>query len=455
VTRILLRAGKDPFEVIPAHDRRAWHAGGFFATNTGNLLFGDAVHRLLSVPSAEIDVDGYATERTEHTDASAAAIGERYDHLVLPLANALRREWAPVLDRLSALIERLTIPVTVVGMGAQLPLDDLSARLPDEVEAAQRRFVRAVLGRSPRIGVRGQITADHLARLGFGAEHVEVIGCPSLFLRDSSPRVRDERAAGPLRPEDGVILTIGTTTKPEILPFIDRAAEEFPHLVYVAQREYDFALLQWGRDAAGLDPRLPVNRDHRLYREDRIRLFLDSRAWVDFAGRHRFAVGTRLHGSVAAIVGGTPAVMVAHDSRTLEVADYHAIPHRTLPSVPIDAGVADLFELADYDAFHAGTAECWARLTGFLDEAGLAHVGPAGDSAYDERLAAVVPAPPVTTMRAPGEEGIRRIEDRISALQQALATQSRWSRRRIERLLARRTPAPAAPPAHRGLFRRR
>jgi hypothetical protein len=173
---------------------------------------------------------------------------------------------------------------------------------------------------------------------------------------------------------------------------------------------------------------------------------------VDFAADHRFAVGTRLHGSVAAIVGGTPAVMVAHDSRTLEVADYHAIPHRTLPSVPVDAGVADLFELADYDAFHAGVAERWSRLTGFLDEAGLAHVGSAGNSEYDERLAAVVPAPAVTTMRAPGEEGIRRIEDRISALQQALAAESRWSRRRIERLLARRTPAPPAP---RGLFRRR
>lgn len=449
MTRILLRGGKDPFETIPAHDRRSWQGGGFFATNTGNLLFADAVHRLLSVPGAEIDVDGNRTARTDHTDATAAAIEEHYDHLVLPLANALRVEWAPTLDRLSGLIERLSIPVTIVGMGAQFALDHLDAALPDHVVAAQQRFVRAVLERSPRIGVRGQVTADHLARLGFSAEHVEVIGCPSLFLRTSAPRVRDERAAGPLRTTDPVILTVGTTTRPEILPFIDRAADEYPNLVYVAQREYDLALLQWGRDAVGLDPRLPANREHRLYREDRMRLFLDSRGWVEFASRHRFAVGTRLHGSIAAILGGTPALMVAHDSRTMEVAEYHDIPYRELGQVPPETPVGDLFDLTDYNAFHAGVDERWNRLTGFLAEAGLAHVGAEGNPEYDARLAAAPYQPAVTTMRATGDEGIRRIEDRISALQQALAEESHWTRKRIQKLTraprAAATPTPQTP----------
>lgn len=464
MTRILLRGGKDPFEMIPAHHRRAWHGGGFFATNTGNLLFADAVHRLLSVPGAEIAMDANRLARTDHTDATAAAVEEQYDHVVLPLANALRVEWAPMLDRLSGLIERLTIPVTVVGMGAQFALGHLDATLPDDVVAAQRRFVRAVLDHSARIGVRGQITADHLARLGFGPEHVQVIGCPSLFWRSSMPQVRDERATGQLHRDDPIILTIGTTTRPEILPFIDRAAEEFPQLVYVAQREYDLALLQWGRDAEGLDPRLPVNREHRLYREDRIRLFLDSRPWVDFASRHRFAVGTRLHGSVAAILGGTPALMVAHDSRTLEVADYHAIPYRELGQVRPQTSVAELFELADYNAFNAGVTERWERLTGFLEANGLAHVGPEGNPAYDERLAAAPFAPAVTTMRAPGEEGVRRIEDRISALQLALAEESSWTRARVQRLgrLGRRmkqqSPVASdvpAPERARGRWRRR
>jgi hypothetical protein len=153
-------------------------------------------------------------------------------------------------------------------------------------------------------------------------------------------------------------------------------------------------------------------------------------------------VGTRLHGSVAAILGGTPALMVAHDSRTLEVADYHGIPYRELGQVPPETPVGDLFDLADYSAFHAGVQERWSRLTGFLAEAGLAHVGAEGDAAYDARLAAAPYEPAVTTMRAAGEEGIRRIEDRISALQQALAEESSWTRKRIQKLARAPRSAP-------------
>ena len=42
-----------------------------------------------------------------------------FDVFVVPMANAFRADFVDSLDRLTDFIERLTIPVVVVGVGAQ------------------------------------------------------------------------------------------------------------------------------------------------------------------------------------------------------------------------------------------------------------------------------------------------------------------------------------------------
>ena len=80
-------------------------------------------------------------------------INSRFDH-VDSLANAFRASYLDTLDALSNLIEQLTVPVTVVGVGSQASLDGVS-KSADRVKPATTRFVRAVLNRSSSIGVRG------------------------------------------------------------------------------------------------------------------------------------------------------------------------------------------------------------------------------------------------------------------------------------------------------------
>src|SRR5690606_24047259 len=131
--RLLLRSHKSPFRVASAevtlrHDL----IGG----NTGNLVFSQSVHRLLSTADAEI-----TTGLFRHT---APQINAEFDHLVIPLANAFRPRYVDRLDRLSELIEKLTIPVTVVGVGAQASIDGVR-RDAERLDRATARFVRAVL----------------------------------------------------------------------------------------------------------------------------------------------------------------------------------------------------------------------------------------------------------------------------------------------------------------------
>jgi polysaccharide pyruvyl transferase WcaK-like protein len=43
-----------------------------------------------------------------------------------------------------------------------------------------------------------------------------------------------------------------------------------------------------------------------------------------------FVFGSRIHGSIAAVLSGTPSYLLAHDARTLELARYFDLPHRPM-----------------------------------------------------------------------------------------------------------------------------
>lgn len=96
----------------------------------------------------------------------ADEINANFDHLVLPFANAFRVSFRNTLDRYSEMIEKLRVPVTVLGVGAQTDLDYSGGNL-DPIMKSTTRFVRAVVERAPAIGVRGEFTYDFLRRLGF------------------------------------------------------------------------------------------------------------------------------------------------------------------------------------------------------------------------------------------------------------------------------------------------
>ncbi|WP_432057734.1 hypothetical protein [Streptomyces sp. bgisy022] len=80
--RILLRSGKSPFDVVPVED--ALHRD-VIATNSGNLIFSDAAHKILTTPDTEVVSNGMRAD-----PAAAGRINDEYDVFVVPLANAFR-----------------------------------------------------------------------------------------------------------------------------------------------------------------------------------------------------------------------------------------------------------------------------------------------------------------------------------------------------------------------------
>ncbi len=381
--RILLRAHKDPFQVAGPY--RTW-SRDLIGGNAGNLVFSQAAYRLLSTRDARI-----TTVKSLALDP--AKVNARFDQVVVPLANAFRPGFVDELAAMTALFERLTIPVVVLGVGTQGPA---SGRItPSPLDETVKAFMAAVLERSASVGVRGEVTAAYLKRLGFGDDVVEVVGCPSMFT--DGPRLTVTRKVEEILPTTPISLNISPYVVPMGPISLDLAAR-YPNLVYTAQDRFTLELLLTGRynPQAPHPPGSPTSPDHPLLAGDRTRFPLDPATWRDHLRRFDFSLGTRIHGNIAALLAGVPALVLAHDSRTLELADYHEIPHRLLTrrSSPLDP--AELYASADWGPTLAHHAERWERMAAFLEHNGLRHVFQAGESParFDQRLAAT-PFPPI------------------------------------------------------------
>jgi hypothetical protein len=397
VRRILLRAPKDPFEVVsPVETYERDLIGG----NAGNLVFIEAAWKLLGTPDVELVPDRFSTGARD-----ADRVNAEFDAYVIPLANAFRKTFAVPLMRMTSLIERLRIPVVVLGVGAQSKVDyDLALLAP--LDRSVRRFVSAVLDRSPSIGVRGELTASYLEHLGF--RDVEVIGCPSMFL--DGPRLAVEKRLPALEPSSRVVMNISPYVK-AMGPIVRAHVERYPNLSYIAQDRETLALLLWGEspDEARIPADVPIHLSHPLLAGDRTRLYVDPWPWRTDLRAADFAFGTRIHGNITALLAGTPAYVFAHDSRTLELARYYEIPHRLMRDVPPDVDAADLYAEADYGPMLAGHAGRFERFATYLARHGLEHVfatdPPATD--FDARVATTPYPPAVRVGTAAG--GRRRL----------------------------------------------
>ncbi len=376
--RILLRARKGPFDVTSPEETFERNSIG---DNSGNLVFGHAASKLLATATAEITPTDL---RSGSFDAQE--INEKFDVFVVPLANAFRRSYVDRLNSMTRLIERLKIPVVVLGVGAQTNVHGDREYLRP-IDDAVKAFCRAVLDRSHSIGVRGEITESYLRTLGFSA--VEQIGCPSMFLHGDSLRIDKGKAA--LGREDRVALTISPYVK-SMAKIVTNHHERYPNLRYIAQDLRTLGTLLYG-DAAehrGKSSAMPVHSTHPLFVEDKIRMFVDPWTWMTYLSTFDFAFGTRIHGTITALLAGTPGYLFAHDSRTLELARYFDIPHRIMGDVPADVDAAELYEEADYTALNEGHKARYAAMIRYLDRHDLGNAFADGDSTarFDQQVRA-------------------------------------------------------------------
>jgi hypothetical protein len=354
--RVLIRAGKSPYVPFSGYETLERNVIG---GNNGNLVFASAAHKLLAARGVEVKAHGYVFS-AKH----APKINEEFDAVVLPLANAFRPSFESQLRSMTEFINNVDLPVIMLGGGAQSGEDGTFAHLRP-MEQTIRAFVRAVLKRSSHITVRGEKTAQYLRSLGFN--DILVIGCPSMTTNGRDHVVR------PLRQHDSYKVAFNIETSKDLMGDLVSNIQRHHDADYFAQDRSTLEMMLWGVDKypRTRDERLPLRSGHSQFQKNKAKYMLDARTWISALSDYDISVGPRAHGNIAAILAGTPAVIVAHDTRTQELAEYHEIPHFKPGEVYGIKKFEQVLERVDFKSFNLHHADRFDRVVKFLHENGL------------------------------------------------------------------------------------
>jgi hypothetical protein len=257
-----------------------------------------------------------------------------------------------------------------------------------------------------------------------------------MFLHGDTLRVEKRKPA--LGTEDRIALTVSPYVK-SMAKVITAHHRKYPNLCYIPQDVKTLGVLLYGDapEDRGKKSTIPIHTSHPLFTEDKIRMFVDPWTWMDHLRDFDFNFGTRIHGTITALVAGTPGYLFAHDSRTLELARYFDIPHREMTEVSEEVDAARLYEEADYTAMMAGHRARYETMVSFLTKHDLGISFADGDSAarFDQQVRdTVFPAGVGPRGTAPNDQLAARID---WLREQNLALREKLTREREQQLKTR------------------
>lgn len=282
-----------------------------------------------------------------YTSIIPQQINEKFDAVILPMANIFHKGWIPWLKIRAKYIRQLKVPVYVIACGVQMESYSDLTQLIKDVENPAREFIDSVYATGGEFGLRGRITEEFFQKLGY---HTAVVtGCPSMFQMgrnlhiDNTKKNRTEFKAA----INGQIKKLGLNHKSiEEADYIDQG--NFGHLLYD---------IKYSKEN-------PVNSQaiRKLIRRygyafvkslanDKIKLFVDLQQWMSYYVNNNisFSYGSRIHGTIMPILSGVPSMLCPCDARTLEMAEYFDIP---MIRGGDNVDIYDLYLKADYTAFN-------------------------------------------------------------------------------------------------------
>ncbi len=338
-------------------------------SNIGNMLFPYSVGRWVLGCDEEISID--PIRDSEIADLSAKKINEEYGMLLLPFANAFRKDFAPMLRKWAAFIRKLNIPCVVIGIGAQSSVHEAD-KMQFDFDKDVLDFCEAVLEKSDSIGVRGEFTKNYLVRVGVPEDCITVIGCPSMFVHGRDFVKIEKKPFEELKK-----FSFNTSKRMPGMPIVKSWMEQYPDSEFIPQETWELILLYIGYEKMHLDNGYFVQCDHDFIKSGRVHSFVDTMSWVSYLHNNAgLSAGTRIHGNIAALMSGVPALVIAGDSRVMEICNFYKIPCRTLEDMQKNTSLRDWYEEADYNAMNQRYPEALAIYEQFFEKNKIPHRVP-------------------------------------------------------------------------------
>jgi polysaccharide pyruvyl transferase WcaK-like protein len=340
--------------------------------NTGNLFIGNGLFQNLDCAEKKYGLS--------FTTSDPTRLHERFDTIFVPASNFLNSssDFSEAYDFLS----KTKLPIFCFGLGSQ--------HLPDRqlvLKPGTEKFIRLLSERGGSIGVRGLFTAELLNSMGIN--NISVVGCPSL-LNMSTAAANRLQTAKPSLEKMGVhfsnnvrshAINPAALRETENALFARAMAENSYYIIQNEIEEFQLAsAANSGNEVEveriigalskvfGVDQ---VNQTLSDFLRHRIRYFFSVDRWIGSMTTMTSCIGSRFHGTVGAILAGTPSFLLAHDMRTAEMADFFKIPSVTVDRNYNQEELMDRLLQVDFSPFIARLEAVHVEWTYFARANGL------------------------------------------------------------------------------------
>ncbi|MBT2243642.1 polysaccharide pyruvyl transferase family protein [Sphingobium sp. BHU LFT2] len=325
--------------VPSASSLKTLNAAHWLVGNPGNMI-----HRMAMVQTLEFDRHHSASlnllklARSLGVQEAARHVNDNFDAAMLTFSNIVN----PTADEgeLADVLEHVTIPIYAAGVGIQNAFEpDLKNLQPTVAK------LFSVLNEKAKVfGVRGPKTKRWLNDAGIDAP--TAIGCPSMFVYPRNifalrPPQRMDRimsaghmGAVNLRPG-------GNGRGRKLIQGFQTGMTGQPELAYVFQGEArNYAAVEANRfayneatsklDTPTIQTEIEKISGGLISPFSTFYSFNDVGSWRQACAGYDVFVGDRIHGAVAAMQAGIPALVIYHDDRVQELTSYHGIPRCSL-----------------------------------------------------------------------------------------------------------------------------
>lgn len=403
--KYLIRTGINPHDYKTPQDLIERDLIG---TNSGNLLYAHSLYRNLTTNNSILEADKYVLDINK-----VKYINENYDGYIFALADAFRKDFVWQLKKMTQIVEKLQIPVYLIGVGVRAPYGTSKKDLKFDFDNDVRDFINAVLKKSAVVGVRGQITADYLSNLGF-KENIDhtVIGCPSMYTFGNHLKIKN---LSELDHNSKISTNLSKKAPLNVLQFVKQTHKNFSNASFIPQGYDEFKLLYTGVKIFN-EKTYPSAIDDIEYVNGKSKFYINASTWItDFQGND-FSIGTKLHGNIAATISGIPSISIPLDARMRELVNYHGLSHVLPEDIQVNTNINDLLKNVDIHSAERKQSENYNHFIDFLNKNDLPFFyqdeSNYENTPYDEITRNLKLYPPITAFNSEDAN----IQERINSI---------------------------------------
>lgn len=325
--------------------------------NWGNKVWYQAILSEISTTENEIII---------RTNQTYEEINRQYDLIIYPMANTFGKKYQAILEELSLVFSKIKIPVYVIACGVQTT-DTTLNDLVDTIGEASKRFISSIYETGGEFALRGYITKEYFDKLGFPS--AVVTGCPSLYQIGRKLQITNRR----VEREEFYSVFNGKF----IAPF-ENAINFYQNSVFIDQNDFFVPLSDSNFRINGLKEQIKFCLNYgqnvaKYLSEGRILMFPDVNEWRNYLINSgiNYSFGSRIHGSIMAILSGIPATVVGLDCRVIEMAEFFDIPLWPLKDNYTPDEIYEAYCMADYNKFNLHFEERYNAFEKFMKNCGI------------------------------------------------------------------------------------